>query len=240
MGSEDLKRTPLHACHAELGARLVEFAGWEMPVQYAGVIEEHRAVRTAAGLFDVGRTLSQAFGGGGHPFVGEEGGPVRDGPVAHPPHQGPQDPGRPRQPLQHHHQVLERHDRSAEARDRRREAHLQTEQIQIRQTALLLRVIEIQLRPQTTIEGLAKLKPAFGKNGSVTAGNASGIVDGAAAVVTGKLDVREAAASLPDEPPPEIIVDTAAPDDEDVSVRVVTEGDAKLAERLRELLENAL
>jgi len=53
MASEDLKRTPLHASHAELGARLVEFAGWEMPVQYAGVIEEHRAVRTAAGLFDV-------------------------------------------------------------------------------------------------------------------------------------------------------------------------------------------
>jgi aminomethyltransferase len=53
MGSEDLKRTPLYECHAELGARLVPFAGWEMPVQYAGVIEEHRAVRTTAGLFDV-------------------------------------------------------------------------------------------------------------------------------------------------------------------------------------------
>src|SRR5205807_3103365 len=39
------------------------------------------------------------------------------------------------------------------------------------------------LRPETTIEGLAKLKPAFGKNGTVTAGNASGIVDGGAAVV---------------------------------------------------------
>ncbi|HEX7183385.1 MAG TPA: glycine cleavage system aminomethyltransferase GcvT [Thermoanaerobaculia bacterium] len=51
--SEDLKRTPLHAFHAEQGARLVEFAGWEMPVQYDGVIEEHRAVRTAAGMFDV-------------------------------------------------------------------------------------------------------------------------------------------------------------------------------------------
>ena len=50
---EDLKRTPLHACHVEVGGRLVEFAGWEMPVQYEGVIEEHRAVRTAAGIFDV-------------------------------------------------------------------------------------------------------------------------------------------------------------------------------------------
>ncbi|MDH3254607.1 MAG: glycine cleavage system aminomethyltransferase GcvT, partial [Acidobacteriota bacterium] len=48
-----LGRTPLDAAHRAAGARMVEFAGWEMPVQYAGVIEEHRAVRTAAGLFDV-------------------------------------------------------------------------------------------------------------------------------------------------------------------------------------------
>jgi aminomethyltransferase len=48
-----LKRTPLYPSHAELGAKLVDFAGWEMPVQYAGVIDEHRAVRTAAGMFDV-------------------------------------------------------------------------------------------------------------------------------------------------------------------------------------------
>jgi aminomethyltransferase len=47
------RRTPLYDCHLELGARMVGFAGWEMPVQYAGVIEEHRAVRGAAGLFDV-------------------------------------------------------------------------------------------------------------------------------------------------------------------------------------------
>jgi aminomethyltransferase len=51
--SQNLKRTPLYECHVEAGARIVDFAGWEMPVQYAGVIEEHRAVRTAAGLFDV-------------------------------------------------------------------------------------------------------------------------------------------------------------------------------------------
>jgi len=48
-----LRRTPLYPCHAELGAKLVDFAGWEMPVQYDGVIDEHRAVRTAAGMFDV-------------------------------------------------------------------------------------------------------------------------------------------------------------------------------------------
>lgn len=51
--SDGLKRTPLYDCHVESGARLVDFAGWEMPVQYSGVIEEHRAVRTGAGLFDV-------------------------------------------------------------------------------------------------------------------------------------------------------------------------------------------
>jgi aminomethyltransferase len=48
-----LKRTPLHGEHVEAGARLVPFAGWEMPVQYRGVVEEHLAVRTRAGLFDV-------------------------------------------------------------------------------------------------------------------------------------------------------------------------------------------
>jgi aminomethyltransferase len=51
--SEPLARTPLHALHVELGGRIVPFAGWEMPVQYSGIIEEHMAVRRAAGLFDV-------------------------------------------------------------------------------------------------------------------------------------------------------------------------------------------
>ena len=48
-----MRRTSLYARHAAAGARLVEFGGWEMPVQYAGIVEEHRAVRTAGGLFDV-------------------------------------------------------------------------------------------------------------------------------------------------------------------------------------------
>jgi aminomethyltransferase len=48
-----LKRTPLYEEHRALGARLVEFSGWEMPVQYSSILEEHRAVRTRAGLFDV-------------------------------------------------------------------------------------------------------------------------------------------------------------------------------------------
>jgi aminomethyltransferase len=48
-----LRRTPLWEEHRRLGGRLVEFAGWEMPVQYEGVLAEHRAVRSRAGLFDV-------------------------------------------------------------------------------------------------------------------------------------------------------------------------------------------
>lgn len=48
-----LKRTPLHAFHVAHGGRLVDFAGWEMPVQYRSILEEHKAVRRAAGLFDV-------------------------------------------------------------------------------------------------------------------------------------------------------------------------------------------
>ena len=48
-----LNRTPLYRAHRRLGAKMVEFAGWEMPVQYHGVIEEHLAVRNRAGLFDV-------------------------------------------------------------------------------------------------------------------------------------------------------------------------------------------
>lgn len=50
---DGLKRTPLYDEHVALGARMVPFAGWEMPVQYAGIIEEHLAVRQRAGVFDV-------------------------------------------------------------------------------------------------------------------------------------------------------------------------------------------
>src|SRR5436190_22064692 len=48
-----LKRTPLYEQHCALGARMVEFGGWEMPVQYSSIVDEHRAVRTRAGLLDV-------------------------------------------------------------------------------------------------------------------------------------------------------------------------------------------
>jgi aminomethyltransferase len=52
-GAETLKRTPLYDRHVAAGARLVPFAGWEMPVQYTGIREEHIAVRTRVGVFDV-------------------------------------------------------------------------------------------------------------------------------------------------------------------------------------------
>lgn len=48
-----MKRTPLYNKHVAAGARMIEFGGWEMPVQYSGVIEEHRATRQRAGLFDI-------------------------------------------------------------------------------------------------------------------------------------------------------------------------------------------
>ena len=52
--TDELKRTALYDEHLALGARMVPFAGWEMPVQYTGIIEEHHAVRRSAGVFDVG------------------------------------------------------------------------------------------------------------------------------------------------------------------------------------------
>ena len=65
----ELKRTPLRDFHAAHGGRLVDFAGWEMPVQYKSILEEHKAVRRAAGLFDgglqgleFGRILAEGLG----------------------------------------------------------------------------------------------------------------------------------------------------------------------------------
>src|SRR5689334_17669368 len=48
-----LKRTPLFAAHQKLGGKLIEFGGWEMPVQYSSIVDEHLAVRRAGGLFDI-------------------------------------------------------------------------------------------------------------------------------------------------------------------------------------------
>jgi len=62
-----LKRTPLFAVHQKLGARLIDFGGWEMPVQYSGILDEHHAVRTAAGLFDISHMGEIVVRGGAAP-----------------------------------------------------------------------------------------------------------------------------------------------------------------------------
>jgi aminomethyltransferase len=62
---QTLRRTPLYERHAALGARLVPFAGWEMPVQYTSIAGEHRAVRTSAGVFDVSHMGQLSIAGDG-------------------------------------------------------------------------------------------------------------------------------------------------------------------------------
>ena len=63
-----LKRTSLYAAHQKLGGKLIEFGGWEMPVQYTSITDEHLAVRNAAGIFDISHmgevTVSGARRGG--------------------------------------------------------------------------------------------------------------------------------------------------------------------------------
>jgi aminomethyltransferase len=67
---QTLRRTPLFERHAALGARLVPFAGWEMPVQYTSIGEEHRAVRTGAGVFDVSHMGQlRLAGAGAHDYL---------------------------------------------------------------------------------------------------------------------------------------------------------------------------
>ena len=63
MAAEALRRTPLYEEHKALSARLVDFAGWEMPVQYAGIKAEHEAVRSDVGLFDVSHMGEVVFRG---------------------------------------------------------------------------------------------------------------------------------------------------------------------------------
>jgi aminomethyltransferase len=60
-----LQKTALFAAHEKLGARLVEFGGWQMPVQYGGIVEEHKAVREAAGVFDISHMGEFFVGGAG-------------------------------------------------------------------------------------------------------------------------------------------------------------------------------
>ena len=62
---ESLRRSPLDEEHRALRARMVPFAGWSMPLQFGGILDEHRAVRTRAGLFDVSHMGRLYLGGGG-------------------------------------------------------------------------------------------------------------------------------------------------------------------------------
>jgi aminomethyltransferase len=59
----DLKRTPLHAEHVRLGGKMIGFGGWDMPVQYTGIMDEHHAVRKALGVFDISH-MGQFFARG--------------------------------------------------------------------------------------------------------------------------------------------------------------------------------
>jgi aminomethyltransferase len=58
-----LKRTPLNAIHRQMGAKMVPFGGWDMPVQYRSILEEHKAVRSTAGMFDVSHMGEVEFHG---------------------------------------------------------------------------------------------------------------------------------------------------------------------------------
>src|ERR1700761_8658137 len=61
--ASSLKQTPLHAEHVRLGAKMVDFGGWSMPVQYTGIIDEHHAVRNHLGVFDISH-MGQFFAEG--------------------------------------------------------------------------------------------------------------------------------------------------------------------------------
>ena len=94
-----LKRTPLFAVHQKLGARLIEFGGWEMPLHYSGILDEHHAVRTAAGLFDISHMGEIVVRGGGAAGI----------PQPRPDQRHPQTPGPPG-PIHSHVQRARRRD----------------------------------------------------------------------------------------------------------------------------------
>jgi aminomethyltransferase len=66
---DGLKRTPLDETHRKYGGKMIEFGGWSLPVQYTGIKEEHRAVRTGCGLFDVSHMGEVLVKGGGAPAM---------------------------------------------------------------------------------------------------------------------------------------------------------------------------
>ncbi len=63
MAESPLKKTPLHPRHQSAGARMVPFAGWDMPLQFSGILDEHKAVREAAGLFDISHMVQLHIAG---------------------------------------------------------------------------------------------------------------------------------------------------------------------------------
>jgi len=63
--TDELLRTPLYDWHVAHGARMVEFAGWAMPVQYTSIIEEHQATRTNGGITDISHMARLRFEGPG-------------------------------------------------------------------------------------------------------------------------------------------------------------------------------
>lgn len=65
MNEETLKHSPLEAAHIACGARMVEFGGWYMPVQYSGIMDEHRSVRFSAGMFDISHMGEVTVSGSG-------------------------------------------------------------------------------------------------------------------------------------------------------------------------------
>ena len=65
----ELKRTPLFEVYKEYGGKTIDFGGWELPVQFSSIKEEHEAVRTKAGLFDVSHMGEVDVKGPGQPFL---------------------------------------------------------------------------------------------------------------------------------------------------------------------------
>src|SRR6187549_2181896 len=67
MMTTDLAHTPLHEWHVAHGGRMVDFAGWSMPVQYSSIADEHKATRNAVGVFDISHMGRLGFHGSNTP-----------------------------------------------------------------------------------------------------------------------------------------------------------------------------
>ena len=73
------KQTPLYATHVAAGAKIVDFAGWDMPIHYGSQLEEHKTVRADAGMFDVSHMLPVDITGAGAPELDRSGARVVGG-----------------------------------------------------------------------------------------------------------------------------------------------------------------